>query len=92
MERNFINFNGSLINTRYIKKLIVKRKQRKEIKLIIKYSKVANRYDLKCVNNGKYIGMCHAFHHASLNDRYYNKHITYRLIYYGMDRNNSRKL
>ena len=64
----------------YIKKLIIKRKQRKEIKLIIEYIKFAKKYYLKCVNNGTYIGMCLAFNHASLNDRYYNKHITYRLI------------
>lgn len=64
----------------YIKKLIIKRKQRKEIKLIIEYIKFAKKYYLKCINNGTYIGMCLAFNHASLNDRYYNKHITYRLI------------
>ena len=64
----------------YIKKLIIKRKQRKEIKLIIEYIKFAKKYYLKCINNGTYIGMCLAFNHASLNKRYYNKDITYRLI------------
>ena len=61
----------------YIKKLIVKRKQRKEIKLIIKYIKFAKKYYIKCINNNTYIGMCLAFNHASLNKQYCDK---YRII------------
>lgn len=64
----------------HIKHLVYRRKQRKEIKLIIEYIKFAKKYYLKCINDGTYIGMCLAFNHANLNKRYYNKHITYRLI------------
>ena len=64
----------------HIKHLVYRRKQRKEIKLIIEYIKLAKKYYLKCINDGTYIGMCLAFNHASLNKRYYNKDITYRLI------------
>ena len=64
----------------YIKKLIIKRKQRKEIKLIIEYIKFAKKYYIKCVNNGTYIGMCLAFNHADLSKQYYDKDISIELI------------
>ena len=64
----------------YIKKLIVKRKQRKEIKLIIEYIEFAKKYYLKSINNGTYIGMCVAFNYAYLNKKYCKKDMHTGLI------------
>ena len=57
----------------HIKHLVYKRKQRKEIKLIINYIKLAKKYYIKCINNGTYIGMCITFNKASWHKPYYNK-------------------
>lgn len=64
----------------YIKKLIVKRKQRKEIKLIIKYIKSAKKYYLKYIHNGVHAGMCLAFDRASWDNPCFNKNISIKSI------------
>ena len=64
----------------YIKKLIIKRKQRKEIKLIINYIKLAKKYYIEHINNHMYTGMCVTFNRASWHKLYYNKNISSKSI------------